>query len=89
MMVWYVTKDKITERMAVPADDAWSVPGTAQQPPPDKSRPNPISDHIDSGRWEEGFRAQDEMLDKHMEKYNLQGKDWRPEMYKQMEGKND
>ena len=88
-MVWYVTKDKITERMAVPADDAWSVPGTAQQPPPDKSRPNPISDHIDSGRWEEGFRAQDEMLDKHMEKYNLQGKDWRPEMYKQMEGKND
>ena len=29
------------------------------------------------------------MLDKYMEKYNLQGEDWRPAMYKQMDGKNE
>jgi ribonuclease Z len=33
-MVWNVTKDKIVERMAFSTDDAWSVPGTAKQPPP-------------------------------------------------------
>jgi ribonuclease Z len=85
MMVWNITKDKITERMAVSADDAWSVPGTAKQPPPDKSRPNPTSDYIEKGRWGPGFRAQDEMLDEHMEKYNLQDQDYRPAMYKKME----
>ena len=37
VMVWNITKDSITERMAVSPDDAWSVPGTARQPPPDKA----------------------------------------------------
>ncbi|MGI9481518.1 MAG: hypothetical protein ACR2OR_04070, partial [Hyphomicrobiales bacterium] len=86
MMVWNVTKDKITERMAVSPDDAWSVPGTAQQPPPEKGRPNPISKPIDAGRWEPAFRAQDRMLDEHMKKYNLEDQDWRPAMYEQMKG---
>ncbi len=85
MMVWNITKDNITERMAVSTDDAWSVPGTAVQPPSEKGRPDPISDYIDKGRWEPGFRAQDEMLDEHMEKYNLQDQDYRPAMYKKME----
>jgi len=44
MMVWNVTKDEITERMATYTDEAWAVPGTAVQPPPEKGRPNPMSD---------------------------------------------
>lgn len=87
MMVWNITKDKITERMAVSTDDAWSVPGTAQQPPPEKGKPKPMSDWIDKERWLPAFKAQDKMLDKHMKKYNLEKEDWRPNMYKKMEGK--
>ena len=85
MMVWNITKDKITERMAVSTDEAWSVPGTAQQPPPEKGRPNPMSDFINNGRWAEAFKAQDKMLDQHMQQYNLQNQDWRPAMYKKLE----
>ena len=85
MMVWNVTKDSITERMAVSTDEAWSVPGTARQPPPERGRPNPMSDFIDNGRFVEGFRAQDKMLDQHMKKYNLEKIDWRPAMYKKLE----
>ena len=86
MMVWNVTKDRITERMAVSPDDAWSVPGTAPQARPEKGQPNPMSDEINSGRWVEGFRAQDPALDRHMKKYNLEKMDWRPAMYKELEG---
>jgi len=86
MMVWNITRDKITERMAVSTDDAWSVPGTAKQPPPEKGMPNPTSDYIEKGRWLPGFKAQDEMLDRHMKKYNLQELDWRPEMYEKLKG---
>ena len=84
MMVWNVTKDRITERMAVSPDDAWSVPGTAPQARPEKGQPNPMSDEINSGRWVEGFRAQDPALDRHMKKYNLEKMDWRPAMYKEL-----
>lgn len=84
LMVWNVTKEEITERMAVAPEDAWGVPGTAVQPPPEKGRPNPISDFIDAGRWVEGFQAQDPMLDSFMEENNLQDKDWRPAMYEQL-----
>jgi len=87
MMVWNITKDKITERMAVSTDNVWSVPGTAQQPPPEKGRPNPTTDFIEKGRWVPAFKAQDEMLDRHMKKYNLQEMDWRPKMYKDLEAK--
>lgn len=85
MMVWNISKEEIVERMAVSTDDAWSVPGTARQGPPDKGRPNPMSKEIDQGRWLPGFKAQDKMLDKHMEKYNLEKMDWRPAMYKELE----
>ncbi len=86
MMVWNITKDKITERMAQSTDEAWSVPGTAKQLPPENGRPNPTTTFIDAGRWEPGFRAQDQMLDGHMQKYNLKDQDWRPKMYEKMEG---
>ena len=84
MMVWNITQDAITERMAVSPDEAWSVPGTAIQPPPEKGRPNPMSDEIDALRWLPGFEAQDSMLDRHMETYGLQDQDWRPEMYEKV-----
>ena len=87
MMVWNITKDKITERMAVSTDDAWSVPGTAKQGPPEKGQPNPMSEEMNRGRWLPAFKAQDKMLDGHMEQYNLQELDWRPAMYEELEGK--
>ena len=50
LMVWNVTKDEITERMAVATHEAWSVPGTAIQPPPEKGRPDVMTDAIREGR---------------------------------------
>ena len=50
LMVWNITKDKITERMAVATHEAWSVPGDAVQPPPEKGRPAVMTEAIASGR---------------------------------------
>ncbi len=76
-MVWNVTKAGITERMATATDEAWGVPGTAVQPPPQKGLPDPMSDFIRGGKWREGYDAGNEMLDRHMEKYGLEEMDWR------------
>ena len=46
-----------------------------------------MSDYVDKGRWVPAFKAQDEMLDRHMKKYNLQEMDWRPKMYKGLKTK--
>jgi ribonuclease Z len=78
MMVWNITKDKITERMVVSPDRASAVPGPTRQPPPETGRPDPISDFIRGGEWGPGFNAQNEMLDAHAKKYGLQDQDWRP-----------
>ena len=78
LMVWNITKDEITERMAVVTQNAWAVEGTAKQPPPQPGVPDPMSDFIKSGEWGEGFNAQNEMLDEHMKQYNLEDQDWRP-----------
>ena len=80
LMVWNVTPEKITERMAVITDDAWSVPGSDKQKPM-KGGPNPMSPEIEAGRWLPAFKAQDNMLDKYRDEYNLQNQDWRPQMY--------
>ena len=77
MMVWNITKDKVVERMAVSTDRASGVPGPTQQPPPDKSYPDPMSDFIKAGEWGPAFNAQNGMLDEHAKKYNLQDQDWR------------
>ncbi len=87
LMVWNVTPEKITERMAVAPEDAWSVPGTAKQPPPVKGLPNPITPDIDAGRWIPGFEAQDPMLDKYRDQFKLQKQDWRPKMYEDLKKK--
>ncbi len=77
MMVWNITKDKVTERMAVSANAAWPVPGTAKQPPPEPGTPDPMTDFIKAGEWGQGLNAQNKMLDEHARKYKLQDQDWR------------
>ena len=79
-MVWNVTPDGIEERMAVITHDAWSVPGPSRQAPPEKGRRPVFSDFTNSGYWLPAYEAQNEAMDKHMEKYNLQDQDWRPGM---------
>ena len=81
LMVWNVTKDKITERMAVSPGNSWAVPGTARQAPPETGRPSPMSDFIKKGEWGPGFNAQNEMLDEHSKKYNLEKMDWRKQKF--------
>ncbi len=78
LMVWNVTEDGVTERMAVATHNAWAVPGTARQPPPERGRPDPMSDFIKNGEWGPAFNAQNQMLDEHAERYNLEEQDWRP-----------
>jgi ribonuclease Z len=78
MMVWNITKDKISERLAVSPDRASAVPGPTRQPPPEPGRPDPMSDFIKGGEWGAGFNAQNRMLDEFAKKYNLEEKDWRP-----------
>ena len=77
MMVWNVTKGEISERMAVAPEDAWGVSGTAEQPPPQRGLPDPMSDFIKKGIWRKGYDASDEMLDEHMKKYRLEEQNWR------------
>jgi ribonuclease Z len=77
LMVWNVSKEKITERMAVATSNAWAVSGTTRQPPPEKGRPDVMSDFIRNGEWGPAFNAQNRMLDEHAKKYNLQEQDWR------------
>ena len=83
MMVWNITKDKVTERMAVSTEEAWAVPGPARQLPPEKGQPPVFSKFILDGRWDEGAQpAQKRMLDEFAEKYGLQDQDWRKQMQK-------
>ncbi len=77
MMVWNITKDKVTERMAAATDEAWGVPGTAVQPPPQRGLPDPMTDFIKGGKWKEGYDASNKMLDEHAKKYKLEDQDWR------------
>jgi len=80
-MVFNITKDKITERMAVMTDDAWAVPSGKRQPRPEKGKPSTFSAYILQGRWDKGVQpVQKKMLDEFMEKYKLQDQDWRKKM---------
>jgi ribonuclease Z len=80
LMVWNISKDEIKERLAVVTPNAWAVPGTAKQPPPVPGQPSPLSDFIKSGEWGPGFNAQNEMLDRHRDEYDLEKQDWRKRM---------
>jgi ribonuclease Z len=83
-MVWNVTPDGIEERMAVITHEAWSVPGPSRQGPPEQGRRPVFSDFTNRGYWLPAYEAQNEAMDKHMEKYNLQDQDWRPGMMNMM-----
>jgi len=79
MMVWNITKDGVRARMTVSPDRASSVRGPTRQPPPDRTREDPISEFIAAGEWGPGFNAQNKMLDAYSQKYGLESEDWRPQ----------
>ena len=64
--------------MAVSPDRARGVRGPTRQPGPEKGLPSPMSEFIANGEWGPAFNAQNEMLDAHSKKYNLEKMDWRP-----------
>ena len=72
MMVFNVTKDKITERMAISTDEAWAVPGTAEQLPPKKGIPDPMTDWIKAGELHKDVvDAQGDLMRAFWKKYNV------------------
>ena len=85
-MVWNVTPNGIKERMAVIPHEAWGVPGPSRQQPPEQGRRPVFSDFTNRGYWAPAYEAQNDAMDEHMEKYNLQDQDWRPRMMQMMKG---
>ena len=71
MMVWNLTRDGITERMAVSADDSWDVEGEAEGLEPDRTRkdetvwPELVNQRIDMTEVNKTW------LDDYKIKYNL------------------
>lgn len=78
LMVWNITPEKITERMAIVPDNANAAAGPTAQKPPVKVRADVMSQFIKDGEWGPGFNAQNEMLDEFSEKFDLEKADWRP-----------
>ncbi len=76
-MVWNITSDRVVERMVVSTDRASGVRGPTPQPPPVPGQESPMSKFIKNGEWGPAFNAQNDMLDEHAKKYNLQEMDWR------------
>jgi len=52
MMVWNITRDNITERMAVSPDEAWDVPGPGKPLAPDKTRKSEYTSFILKGHFD-------------------------------------
>jgi ribonuclease Z len=72
MMVWNVTKEKITERMAVSPDEAWDVPGTEKGLLADKSRKGEIVWQELNTQRMDVTEANEGWLDKFKKKYGLE-----------------
>ena len=73
-MVWNITKDKITERMAVSTDDAWSLAGAKEPPVGEPGQvPNQLSPEIEAGMWDVSD-AEGEMVKGFMKEFNLDPK---------------
>ena len=70
MMVWNVSKDKITERMAVSPDEAWVVAGPNKAPAPDRSRKSEYTIFILDGKFDTSD-VDGPWLNKFMEEHNL------------------
>ncbi|MHC4163308.1 MAG: hypothetical protein ACYSUM_14360, partial [Planctomycetota bacterium] len=71
-MVWNVTKERIVERMAASTDEAWSVPGTAQQPPPQRGLPDPMTDWTRAGELRQPVvEAQGDLMREFWKEYDV------------------
>jgi len=71
-MVWNITKDKITERMTVSPDQAWSVAGPTAPPAPIGGIPDPLSDKMKAGKWNpQAADAQDNMIKAFKKEHNM------------------
>ena len=71
-MVWNITKDEIRERMTVSTDEAWSVPGTAKQPPPQPGLPDPMTDWVRAGELTQPVvEAQGDLMREFWKKYDV------------------
>ena len=51
-MVWNITKDKITQRMAVITDEAWSIRGLRAPPKRETPPTSEFTPEILAGRWD-------------------------------------
>ena len=71
MMVWNVTRDRIRERMAVSADNAWDVAGPTRPPLPDKKFPPQESDFTLEGRWAPAVEVDNEAFKDFKKKHGL------------------
>lgn len=79
-MVWNISAEGVTERMAVITEDAWSVPGPTRQGGPETGRRDVFSDFTNAGYSLPAYEAQNEAKDRHMKKYGLENEDCRPGM---------
>jgi len=72
-MVWNINRDKITERMTVSPDQAWSVAGPTPPPaPPTSGVANPLSDKMKAGRWNpQASDVQKELFDTFKKEHNM------------------
>ena len=72
-MVWNITRDKITVRMTVSPDQAWSVAGPTPPPkPPTSGVADPLSDKMKAGRWNpQASDAQKELVDTFKKEHDL------------------
>jgi len=72
-MVWNITRDKITVRMAVSPDQAWSVAGPTPPPsPPTSGVADPLSDKMKAGRWNpQASDAQKKLVDTFKKEHNM------------------
>ena len=71
-MVWNITKDKITERMTVSPDQAWSVAGPTPPPAPLKEGvPDPLSNEMKAGRWNPAVDAQRDLVNAFKKEYKM------------------
>ena len=70
MMVWNVTREKITERMAVSTEDAWDVPGPNRPPAPDRTRKSEYTQFTLDGVFDTSD-VEERWLKQFMEENNL------------------
>ena len=71
LMVWNITRDKITERMTIPVDNAWDVAGPTYPPNPDNKFPKQESEFTLSGRWQPAIEMEKEIFAPFLKKHGL------------------